>query len=70
MSPEMIVIQALEILTSQRDEEGRLPTRLINNYMTLKHALEYGDCQDWSIISLAKQTIGFDMRNDVDGGNF
>jgi hypothetical protein len=59
MSPEMLVIEALEIMHEQRDEDGRLPPRLVNNYMSLKYALEYGDCEDWAIVSLAKQIIGY-----------
>ena len=66
VSPEEIVIEALTILDMTRDSEGRLPTRSINNYMSLKYALEHGDCQDWGVIGMAKGIIFAQMRdNDV-----
>lgn len=63
VSPEEIVIEALTILDMTR-VDGRLPTRSINNYMTLKQALEYGDCADWSVIGMAKGIIFAQMRDD------
>lgn len=66
VSPEEIVIEALTILDMTRDADGRLPTRSINNYMSLKYALEHGDCQDWGVIGMAKGIIFAQMRdNDV-----
>ena len=63
VSPEEIVIEALTILDMTR-VDGRLPTRSINNYMSLKQALEYGDCSDWGVIGMAKGIIFAQMRDD------
>lgn len=57
VSPEDIVREALLVLDGQRDSEGKIPGRVINNYYSLRMALEYGDCQDWTILSLAKGII-------------
>lgn len=66
VTPEDIVIEALTVLDMTRDKDGRLPTRSINNYMSLKYALEHGDCQDWGVIGMAKGIIFAQMRdNDV-----
>jgi hypothetical protein len=66
MSPEMIVIEALELLHSKRDANGHLPPRSLNNYLSLKHALEYGDCEDWTILSLAKQIIFGGVKDSLE----
>ena len=57
VGPCDIVREALLILDAERDSEGRIPGRLLNNYFTLRHALEFGDCAEWSVISLAKGII-------------
>lgn len=66
MSPEMIVIEALEILHSRRDSSGHLPPRSVNNYLSLKYALEYGDCEDWAVLSLAKQIIFGSVKDSLE----
>lgn len=63
VSPEEIVIEALTILDMTRDKDGRLPNRSINNYMSLKYALEHGDCEDWGVIGMAKGIIFAQMRD-------
>lgn len=62
MSPEEIVIEALTVLDMTR-VDGRLPTRSVNNYMSLKYALEHGDCEDWGVIGMAKGIIFAQMRD-------
>lgn len=57
VGPCDIVREALLILDAERDADGRIPGRLLNNYFTLRHALEFGDCAEWSVISLAKGII-------------
>lgn len=57
VGPCEIVREALLILDAERGEDGRIPGRLLNNYFTLRHALEFGDCAEWSVISLAKGII-------------
>ncbi len=64
VGPCDIVREALLILDTERNgSEGRIPARMINNYMTLKYALEFGDCEDWGVLSLAKQIIFMDVRD-------
>lgn len=57
VGPCDVVREALLVLDAERGEDGKLPGRLLNNYFTLRHALEFGDCQEWSVISLAKSII-------------
>lgn len=57
-----LIHEAMIVLEAER-VDGRLPSRLLNNYMSLKYALEFGDCQDWSVISLAKQIVFMDYRD-------
>jgi len=57
MGPCDLVREALLILNAERDSEGHLPGRLVNNYFTLHYALQYGGCSEWSVISLAKTII-------------
>lgn len=68
VGPCDLVREALLILDTERaggdgDGVGRIPARLINNYMTLKYALEFGDCSDWSVLALAKQIIFMEVRD-------
>ena len=64
VGPCEVVREALLILETERSgDDGRLPGRLINNYMTLKYALEFGDCGDWGVLSLAKQVIFMEVRD-------
>ena len=56
VGPCDIVREAMLILDGQR-VDGRLPASVLNNYFTLRYALEFGDCEDWSVISLAKSII-------------
>lgn len=62
MGPCDLVREALIILEAER-EDGHLPARVINNYMTLKYALEYQDCEDWAVLSLAKQIMFMSVRD-------
>lgn len=64
-TPQDLVREALSILDSTRNEEGNLPPRTLNNYYTLKHALDFGDCTDWSVLGLAKSVIFAQMRDDM-----
>lgn len=57
VEPCDIVREALILMELERDEDGRMPGRLLNNYYTLRLALEYGDCAEWSVIGLAKSII-------------
>lgn len=63
MGPCDLVREAMLILETERGIDGRLPGRILNNYMSLKYALDYGDCEDWGIIALAKQIIFMDVRD-------
>lgn len=64
-SPQDLVREAICILDGTRDENGKLPSRTLNNYLSLRHALDFGDCQDWTILSLAKSVIFAQMRDDM-----
>lgn len=65
VSNEEVIFEALTIMDMSRGVDGRLPFRTINNYMTLREALSYGDVDDESVQMLAKTIIFANMRDTL-----
>lgn len=56
VSNQDFVVEALTVLDMSRID-GRLHPSSVNNYMALKYALEFGDCDDPGIVGMAKAIV-------------